>query len=83
MVTTTKTSFWQESQQLPSVFTGLICFSVSPTGWFEVGGALLDKGDVTYVAAPIRFKQRFNQNIVMFVVAGPQLINSGQNAPTQ
>lgn len=37
--------------------------------WFEVGGALLDKGDVTYVAAPIRFKQLFNQSIVMFVVA--------------
>lgn len=47
-------------------------FSVSPTGCsqrFEVGGALLDKGDVTYVAAPIRFKQLFNQSIVMFVVA--------------
>lgn len=37
--------------------------------WFEVGGALLDKGDVTYVAAPMRFKQLFNQSIVMFVVA--------------
>lgn len=36
---------------------------------FEVGGALLDEGDVTYVAAPIRFKQLFNQSIVMFVVA--------------
>ena len=51
----------QESQQLRSVFTRLICFSVSPPGYSLSGlkwaWPLLYKGDVTHVAAPIRHNQ--------------------------
>lgn len=66
-------------------FLGL-CFSLSSSHWFEVGGTW-KRDDVTYLHAPIRILRHLNPNVMTDVgvfadVSRPLSIKSHQTTPT-